>query len=494
MATKPTSNVFDMACPIDARYYGADSQFFERLKPYVSERAYIFYQARVEVALAKVLTEDLPGAPKTLAQETENACKTLTAEEVYAEEKRIGHDVRALVNCIREKVSEEVRPFIHLFATSNDIKDTATALRFKELTTDVLLPDLLDLEDTLMRIAREHADTIQIGRTHGKHAEPITFGYALANYVARLGDRIESIEQARRRLRGKFSGAVGAYNALSLIASPARFEVHFLEHLGLMPKDYTAGTLTSTQIVHPEPLTDLIHGVVSAFSVLANLADDIRHLHRSEIAEVQELYEEQHVGSSTMPHKLNPRNFEFVKSMWKEFMPRMVTVYMDQISEHQRDLTNSASSRFVAELFTAFIYVVNRMNSSLKRLRVFPEIMKRNLEKSENDEIFAEPLYILLSSKGHPDGHGCARKLIAKARAEGVPLTKLIWQDQEVSQYLQDLSDEQRRVFQGPHTYIGLAPERTEAACDAWEIRLEEVRRNLKMSRESQRDVERNQR
>jgi adenylosuccinate lyase len=191
---------------------------------------------------------------------------------------------------------------------------------------------------------------------------------------------------------------------------------------------------------------------------------------------------------------LNPRNFEFVKSMWKEFMPRMVTVYMDQISEHQRDLTNSASSRFVAELFTAFIYVVNRMNSSLKRLRVFPEIMKRNLEKSENDEIFAEPLYILLSSKGHPDGHGCARKLIAKARAEGVPLTKLIWQDQEVSQYLQDLSDEQRRVFQGPHTYIGLAPERTEAACDAWEIRLEEVRRNLKMSRESQRDVERNQR
>ena len=98
---KPTSNSLDMACPIDSRYYGADTQFFERLKPYVSERAYIAYQARVEVALAQVLTDELRGVPERLAQEAEQACKRLTAEEVYAEEKRIGHDVRALVNCIR---------------------------------------------------------------------------------------------------------------------------------------------------------------------------------------------------------------------------------------------------------------------------------------------------------------------------------------------------------------------------------------------------------
>jgi adenylosuccinate lyase len=368
-----------------------------------------------------------------------------------------------------------------LFATSNDIKDTATALRFKELTRDIVLPDLLELEETLIKIAREHAQTIQIGRTHGKHAEPITFGYAIANYVARLGDRIEFIEQTREKLRGKFSGAVGAYNAVSLISDPTDFETQFLKELRLMPRDRTPGSLASTQIVHPEPLTDLVHAVVSTFSVLANLADDIRHLHRSEIAEVQEIYEEQDVGSSTMPHKLNPRNFEFVKSMWKEFMPRMVTVYMDQISEHQRDLTNSASSRFVTELFTAFIYAANRMNSALKKLRVFPETMKRNLENTQYDEILAEPLYILLSSRGHPDGHGCARKLIAKARSEGIPLTKLIWQDKEVSRYLQDLSDGQRRVLREPHTYIGLSPERTEVACEAWELRLHQVRMALQI-------------
>jgi adenylosuccinate lyase len=477
--TESAPNMFDMACPIDARYYGADSKFFERLKPYVSERAYIAYQAKVEAALAQVLSEHLSGVPKRLAEETKTACESLTAEEVYAEEKRIGHDVRALVNCIRAKVSEAARPFIHLCATSNDIKDTATALRFNDLTRDILLPDLIALEETLIELARKHAGTVQIGRTHGKHAEPITFGYAAANYVARLGDRIEVIEEARKKLRGKFSGAVGAYNAASLVSSAVDLEAQLLEHLGLMPRDRMDGSVASTQIVHPEPLTDLIHGVVSAFSVLANLADDIRHLHRSEIDEVQEIFEEQHVGSSTMPHKLNPRNFEFVKSMWKEFMPRMVTVYMDQISEHQRDLTNSASGRFVTELFTAFIYSANRMNSSLKRLSVSAENMRGNLENTQYDEILAEPLYILLSTKGHPDGHGCARKLIAKARAEGVPLTKLMWEDKEISKYLQDLSDAQRRVFEEPETYIGLAPERTEAVCNAWELRLKSVKTSL---------------
>jgi hypothetical protein len=110
--------------------------------------------------------------------------------------------------------------------------------------------------------------------------------------------------------------------------------------------------------------------------------------------------------------------------------------------------------------------------------------MRRNLENTEYDEILAEPLYILLSSKGHPDGHGCAQRLIRRAREQGIPLSRLIWQDQEVSQYLQDLSAEQRRVFEKPDTYIGLASERARAACSAWEQRLEAVKTSLRGSRE----------
>ncbi len=471
---------FDMACPIDARYYGADEKFFARLKPFVSEAAYIEYQIRVEVALAEVLAERKI-APKSLPSEIEKARAEFGVEDVYREEARIGHVVRALVNCIRDRVSETSRPFVHLFATSNDITDTATTLRYKELTSKVILPALLDLQEALIRIAREHKNTVQIGRTHGKYAEPITFGYFLANYVARIGNRIEFIERARQDLRGKLSGAVGAHNALAIFFDdPAAFEADVLRRLGLRATD----THVSTQIVHPEYLADLVHGVVSAFSVLANLADDIRHLHRSEIGETQEIYDEARVGSSTMPHKLNPKNFEFVKSMWKAFMPRMTTVYMDQISEHQRDLTNSASSRFLTEFFTAFTYSVGRLTDAMGKLGVHKDAMRRNLDAT-NGETIAEPLYILLSAKGHPDGHTFARKLVRQARSSGRPLADLIWEDTEVAKYLRkEFSVEQLEVLKSPEKYVGSSSERTDVTCAEWDRRSSSLRRQLQKERQ----------
>lgn len=473
---------FEMACPLDARYYGADEKFFARLKPYVSEAAYINYQVRVEVALAEVLAARNV-APVSLPAEIEKAWTEFTVEDVYEEERRIGHVVRALVNCIRDRVSEQSRPFVHLFATSNDITDTATALRYKELTRDVIIPSLFDLEQTLINIARKHETTVQIGRTHGKYAEPITFGYFVANYVARLGNRIEFIDRARSELRGKLSGAVGAHNATAIaLEDPEGLELEVLRRLDLRPTD----TQVSTQIVHPEYISDLVHGMVSAFSVIANLADDIRHLHRSEIGEAQEVYDEARVGSSTMPHKLNPKNFEFVKSMWKAFMPRMTTVYMDQISEHQRDLTNSASSRFLTEFFTAFTYSVERLSAAMKNLDVRSDAMKKNLAETKG-ETLAEPLYILLSAKGHPDGHTYARKLVAESRATGRPLADLIWEDKEVAAYLQDLTPRQLSVLQAPDSYVGSSARRTHETCDAWQRRCANINDALQKEKETPR-------
>src|SRR5262249_26076865 len=159
----------------------------------------------------------------------------------------------------------------------------------------------------------------------------------------RLGGRIQAIDQARRNLRGKLSGAVGAYSALSLRLPRAAvaFEKLVLALLDLQP---APGSISS-QIVQPEFITDLGYAVQSCCSALANLADDMRHRHRSEIGEVAERGKADTVGSSTMPHKVNPKSFENVKSLWKAFAPRMTTLLMDQISEHQRDLTNSASQR-----------------------------------------------------------------------------------------------------------------------------------------------------
>lgn len=465
--------LYDMVSPLDYRYYGDDREFFERLRPYVSEGANIRYMLKVEAALVRELAER-GVCPEKAADEVERACSEITPREVYEEERRIQHNIRALVNCIRRRISPESRPYVHLFATSCDIMDTATALRFKELTEDVLIPDLIGLEELLIGMARETADVPQIGRTHGQHAEPITFGFALALYVDRLGGRIEKLDEARRNLRGKFSGAVGAYNALSLLEGidPSEFESSLLGRLGLKPSGI------SSQIVEPEYLVDLVCSAVSCFSVLANLADDMRHLMRTEIAEVRDRKGEERVGSSTMPHKVNPKDFENVKSMWKAFMPRIVTVLMDQISEHQRDLTNSASGRFVTEIFTALDYAVHRTVKALRNIEVDRERVRENLEMSKGF-IVAEPLYILLALEGYPDAYDRTKKLVAEARRSGRPLPEIVWEDEEIRPFLEGLPEEKKEVLRDPSLYTGDATRRTLETCEYWEGRCKVLKEKL---------------
>ena len=296
-------DLFDNLSPLDYRYVGRDKEAVKLLTPYLSENARIHYQALVEAALVRTLAKQ-GLCSKEIAREVEQACRRVSAEEVYKEEDKIRHDVRALVNVIRRQVSKEAKPFVHFGATSYDIVDTASALRYQEATRMVLLPSLKSLEKTLIKLALREKDTVQVGRTHGQHAEPITFGFALSEYVSRLGNRIQALEAAKENLCGKFSGAVGAYNASSLfMKDPVAFERALMKELGLQ-----VGT-HSTQIVEPESLLDLMNAVMSCFNVLANLADDLRNLQRSEIAEIAEAFGEKQVGSSTMPHKRNPINF-----------------------------------------------------------------------------------------------------------------------------------------------------------------------------------------
>jgi adenylosuccinate lyase len=322
------------------------------------------------------------------------------------------------------------------------------------------MPDLLQLEQLLIFLAEKYAEVPQIGRTHGKHAEPITFGFALATYVSRLLGRIRRIIDSAENLRGKFSGSVGAYNALSLLSEddPENFEIQLLHELNLKPSD---GSI-STQIVEPEYLADLTYTIVSCFSVFANLADDIRHLHRTEIAEVQQIYRVDDIGSSTMPHKVNPRNFEHVKSMWKAMMPRMITVFMDQISEHQRDLTNSASGRFPIEVFVAFDYSTRRLISAFEKIDVDVGRMRSNLESSK-DKIIAEPLYILLAMNDVPNAYSRVRELVAESETSNKPLTEIIRRQPDVRAVLEKLTASQMAVLQDPAKYVGQSSKRAHA-------------------------------
>ncbi len=458
-------DTFDAISPLDYRYYGGDKDVFDRLQPYLSETAAIKYQLMVEVALVKALAEKKL-CDRKVAVEVEEAAKKVTATEVYEEESRIKHNIRALVNCIQKKVSEEAKPYVHFTATSNDIISTAEALRLKDATLNALVPQLLQLEKTLIQIARREKNTLQIGRTHGQHAEPITFGFTVASYVSRLGGRIAAITAAANNVKGKFAGAVGAYNASSLLVKePEEFEIAVLKKLGLKPASH------STQIVEPEFATDLMHSIISAFGVMANIADDMRHLQRTEIGEVAEQFGAEQVGSSTMPHKRNPINFENVKSLWKEFMPRMATVYADQISEHQRDLTNSASSRFLPEIVAAAFVAAKRLDSAMKKLVVVKESLRKNFETNKG-MIAAEPAYILLASAGHPDAHEYVRKLTLLTQQQGKSFQEALMNDAVAQPYLKKMTKLQLQLLQKPELYTGIAAEKTEKVCKYWEKEL----------------------
>jgi len=434
----------------------------DELRDYLSEEAFVTYKAKIEAAVARVF-EKKGILSKDLCDEIVAAASSVKAEEVHEEEEKTKHDIRALVNVIRNNVSDAAKPFVHLSATSYDVVDTANALRYKDAMMKVIIPDMLELERTWIALARREKDTLQIGRTHGQHAEPITFGFAIAQYVNRLGSQILSVKEVSENLVGKFSGAVGAYNATSLIFDdPEEFEREVLALLNIKP------ATVSTQIVPPEPMSDFVHSIISSFSVLANFCDDMRHLQRSEIAEVRERVAEEQVGSSTMPHKRNPVGFEGVKSLWKKFMPQVVTMHLDQISEHQRDLTNSASQRYTQELLVVFDYCVRRLKGIVERLEVDREKMRGNFMISK-DDVIAEPLYVLLSYYGHPDAHEYVRRKSFQAYKENKSLREVVEKDDEVLAYLREFTTEQKEKVFDAEKYTGIAAEKTERVTRYWE-------------------------
>ena len=193
----------------------------------------------------------------------------------------------------------------------------------------------------------------------------------------------------------------------------------------------------------------------------------MRHLQRNEIAEVGEFFEAKQVGSSTMPQKRNPINFENVKSMWKEMMPRMITMYSDQISEHQRDLTNSASMRFIPEILAGFYVSVVRMEKIMSNLSVDKNNLEKNFGMAKH-MIIAEPLYILLAANGHQDAHEYVRGMTLKSQSTKKPLIELVRNDKSIQPYLKKLSKRQLEILNDASKYTGFAQKKTQMVCEHW--------------------------
>lgn len=454
-------NRFHNVSPVDYRYDD------EQLIPYLSEAGFIRHKLKVECALISIL-ERRGLCPAKIAEEIAATYGLVTPEEVYEEEGRVSHDIRALVNCMQRHVSDEAKPFVHLSATSFDISDTANALRYRDAVKNVLLPAMMDLEKALIVLAEREAGTLQIGRTHGQHGVPITFGFAIASFVDRLGSCIVNMRSLSDRVTGKFSGAVGAYNASSLFfGDPEQFEKEVLAVIGLGPGGH------STQIVQPEPLARLFQEIVLAAGVVGNLACDMRHLQRTEINEVCEAFGASQVGSSTMAHKRNPISWENIESMWNLIQSRMPLIYMNCVSEHQRDLTGSASSRTYGEMIAYAVYMMKRAAKVTQKVQVDHESMKRNLEMTQG-VILAEPLYILLAAHGHPDAHEFSRTLSMAAKKTDQALMTVALGNAEFREYYDNkFTEAQRLVLTDPGLYVGKAPERALAIAAGWKQALD---------------------
>lgn len=451
--------------------------------PWLSEEAAINACTAAEIALVKAHLTMRGALSEERIEQLNRAASRVKPAEVYKEEEKTQHNMRALVNVLKRELPAELSALVHLGATSVDILDTAHSVRIQAVTRQVLAPLLKELELCLCDLAEREAATMQVGRTHGQHAVPISFGFALAEYVSRLGKSILEIEERAGQLKGKLAGATGSYNATALLVSePEELERIYLEQLGLKPSEH------ATQLVEPEYLLRLLLELTAAFGIIANLADDLRSLQRTEIAEVQEGFAADHqVGSSTMPQKRNPWNCEHVKSLWKAFMPRAMSFFMDQISEHQRDLTNSASQRFIADFITGFCYAVSRMTAVIRGLLVNKERMYYNLYSSAGS-IMAEPAYLALAESGLPDAHEQIRRLTVQAEKERMSFTEALMQKPELCKRIADFlyakeliasPEDIASFFEHPERYSGHAVQKAQSIALKYRRLFQEEREKL---------------
>ena len=455
----PSRDIFSNLSPLDNRYWLSNGRVFDELSERVSERAMVRTCARVEAALVRAHLARRGRSDPSLDETLLRAARDIDPDAVAVEEEKTRHNIRALVNVFQRGLPDDVAPFVHLGATSADILDTARSLAVREAVAEVVLPLLAKVDLELCKLAVEEAGTPQVGRTHGQHAVPITFGFAMAEYASRLGQSVLRARESVRSLRGKLSGATGSYNALSMIyPDPEEFEREFLARLGLEPAPH------STQIVEPEPMLRLLLELDLSFGVLANVADDFRNLQRTEIGELREAFGKDQVGSSTMPQKRNPWNSEHVKSLWKAFSPRVASFLLDQISEHQRDLTNSASERFVVDWLAGLAAAANRMLGVLRGVVPDRERMLANLSMT-GATLLAEPAYILLAESGRADAHEVIRRATLAVEKEGLGFGEALRREpgafEAIAARLRALGhDDAGDFFSKPWSYNGRAAER----------------------------------
>ena len=379
---------------------------------------------RIELAVCEAWTElgVIPEADMVKLR------KAKFSPELYAEYFKITHhDVTAFLRSVGESLGEESR-WIHLGLTSSDIMDTATSLQLKEASV-ILAADIEDLLTALKEKAITHKKTIMVGRTHGVHAEPITFGLKLAIWVEEMKRNAARLAEATKVISvGKMSGAVGTYATV-----PPEVEKKACARLGLAPAP------VSNQIIQRDRHAQFVTTLAIIGASLEKFATEIRALQKTEVLEAEEPFDPGQTGSSAMPHKRNPELCERTCGLARLLRGYAVTSMENVALWHERDISHSSTERVILpDACLVLDYALSIFTGIIKGLNVYPDNMRRNLEITQG-LVFSQRVLLALVEKGlkREQAYELVQRNAMKAWKERVPFLGLLKADRDVTARLE---------------------------------------------------------
>ncbi|RXZ00757.1 adenylosuccinate lyase [Fictibacillus sp. S7] len=352
---------------------------------------------------------------------------------IFEIEQETRHDVVAFTRAVSESLGKE-RKWVHYGLTSTDVVDTALSYLLLQ-ANEILIKDIEKFIEIIGNKAKEHKYTVMMGRTHGVHAEPTTFGLKLALWYGEMKRNLERFKQAADTVRvGKISGAVGTYANIDPFV-----EKYVCEKLGLEASPISTQTLQRDRHAHYMSALALVATSIEKFAV------EIRGLQKSETREVEEFFAKGQKGSSAMPHKRNPIGSENMTGMARVIRGYMMTAYENVALWHERDISHSSAERVILPDATiALDYMLNRFGNIVKNLTVFPENMKRNMTRTYG-LIYSQRVLLKLIDKGmsREAAYDIVQPKAMQAWEEGIQFKQLVQEEPRITEKLtpEDIED-----------------------------------------------------
>ena len=383
----------------------------------------------VELAASEALAEI--GEVPTEAAKALRRHADFDVTRIHEIESQVKHDVIAFTTAVAEKMSAagaaDASRWFHYGLTSNDVVDTAQALQIKD-ASELIQSDLDELRQVLRERAFEFKDTVIIGRTHGVHAEPTTFGLKIANWYAEVDRHVARFQTAAEQIRvGKISGAVGTFAHISPQA-----EERICEKLGLEPAPISSQVIQRDRHAHYLSILALIA------ATLEKIALEVRHLQRSEVREAQEYFSKKQKGSSAMPHKKNPITSEQICGLARVLRSNALAAFENIALWHERDISHSSVERVILPDSTILAdYLLAKTADLVRKLLVYPEQMKNNVDLG-GGLVFSGQVLLDLAAKGvlREQAYGWVQRNAMRAWEEGADFRQLVEEDPDISSAL----------------------------------------------------------